>query len=182
MKYTVEQLTTTKITGSLTGRSLPNGILYQPLLTSRFVLGGVMRTKVCFKCKQEKSLKEFRQYKSGVNKGHYHGYCRYCEKIYKKLYKRIYYKNNPWVKHLDNARKRCENKNQSYYKLGRKCFLTVENVKYLYFRDQAFAMKRPSIDRRDNRKNYTLENCRFMELIDNIKKGGVRGELYKRII
>lgn len=34
--------------------------------------------KVCYKCKQEKLLTEFRRYKSGVNKGYYHSYCKVC--------------------------------------------------------------------------------------------------------
>lgn len=31
-------------------------------------------------------------------------------------------------------------------------------------------MKKPSIDKIDNDKSYTLDNSRFIELIDNIKK------------
>ena len=31
-------------------------------------------------------------------------------------------------------------------------------------------MKNPSIDRIDNTKNYTLDNCRFMELEDNLAR------------
>ena len=31
-------------------------------------------------------------------------------------------------------------------------------------------MKRPSIDRIDSKGHYTLENCRYMELRDNVKR------------
>lgn len=40
----------------------------------------VMKTKVCPKCKAEKSLSEFRQRKSGKRKGHFISYCKGCER------------------------------------------------------------------------------------------------------
>ena len=49
-------------------------------------------------------------------------------------------------------------------------FLTFEDVKYLWFRDNAAAMKRPSLDRRNSSDDYNFDNCRFMELYDNQKR------------
>ena len=45
-----------------------------------------MKTKICYKCKKEKQIMEFRQFKSGKNKGYYHSYCKNCEKPLKKLW------------------------------------------------------------------------------------------------
>lgn len=41
--------------------------------------------------------------------------------------------------------------------------MTVEDFKYLWFRDKAFEMKTPSIDRIDTKGDYIIENCRFIE-------------------
>ena len=51
----------------------------------------------------------------------------------------------------------------------------------MYIRDKAHLMKKPSIDRKDNDKNYTLENCRFIELQDNVIKSN-KEENIKSII
>jgi hypothetical protein len=62
---------------------------------------------------------------------------------------------------------RCCLPNQKYYKKGIKCFLTVDMLETFWVRDSAFLMEKPSIDRIDNSKDYTLENCRFIELDEN---------------
>ena len=36
-------------------------------------------------------------------------------------------------------------------------------------------MKRPSIDRKNSKKDYTLQNCRFLELSENARLGGAIG-------
>ena len=61
-------------------------------------------------------------------------------------------------------------KKSRYYKKGIKNFLTIENCKYLWFRDKAYLMKNPSIDRIDNNKHYTLENCRYLEKGENARR------------
>lgn len=80
----------------------------------------------------------------------------------------------PWYLVRRNAQQRCNNPNATGYKnyggRGIKFFITLEELKQLWFRDKAFEMKHPSIDRIDNNGHYTFENCRFIELSENIKK------------
>lgn len=94
------------------------------------------------------------------------------EKKYERIIK--YQKSHPWNVCLQRARGRCNNKgNNRYYTYGArgiKCYLTTEEIKELWFRDKAYEMKKPSIDRIDNNGDYEIRNCRFMELSDNIKK------------
>lgn len=85
-----------------------------------------------------------------------------------------YIKNHPWLPHYANARTRCTNpKSPSYYYYGNKKILfkmTTEDFKELWFRDKAFLMGKPSIDRKDNDGHYTKNNCRFIELSKNISR------------
>jgi hypothetical protein len=49
-------------------------------------------------------------------------------------------------------------------------FLTVDDMKVLWQRDNAAAMQRPTIDRRDSADDYNFDNCQFIELADNLRK------------
>lgn len=125
-----------------------------------------MENKKCSKCKLIKPIIEFLRYKSGKNVGRYFSYCKSCHAIYRKKWEQ----NNRWLHHYEMARYRCNAINGAYY--GRiKFFITSKEVKYLWFRDKAYLLKHPSIDRIDNNGNYTLENCRFIELGENARRG-----------
>jgi hypothetical protein len=91
-----------------------------------------------------------------------------------------YIKNNPWLPSIYNAKKRCVNPNDKrYYRYGArgiKCLLSVQEAKELWFRDKAFEMKKPSIDRKDVNKNYTFGNCQYIEFLENTVK-----DKYKKI-
>lgn len=110
---------------------------------------------------------------------------------YKKHYKLyndkhlVYLKQNPWLTHGYDAKKRCVNKKNSHYMYyggrGIKYLLTSEQVKFLWFRDKAYEMKRPSIDRIDNDGNYELNNCRFIEFLENIGKAKRKQVIQKTI-
>ena len=69
---------------------------------------------------------------------------------------------------------RCENKNirayKSYGGKGIKCLMDISDLRYLWNRDNAILMSRPSIDRINPRGNYEVKNCRFLELKDNLNR------------
>ena len=79
-----------------------------------------------------------------------------------------YYKKYPWARHLGFIRSRCEVRSQPYYKKGIKNFLTLDDIKHLWFRDKAYLMECPSIDRINSKDNYTFNNCRYLERSINV--------------
>ena len=74
---------------------------------------------------------------------------------------------HPWVRTIRSIRARCGNRNHHYFKKGIKNFIDTDGIKMLWFRDMAYLLESPSIDRIDSDGNYTLENCRFIELKEN---------------
>ena len=48
-----------------------------------------------------------------------------------------------------------------------KCELTIDDVKQAWFRDRAFEMKKPSVDRINPSSHYHKKNIRFLELSEN---------------
>lgn len=80
---------------------------------------------------------------------------------------REYYKKFPWLRTFQGINSRCNNPNEKAYPRyggrGIKNILTQEDIRFLWFRDGAYLMKCPSIDREDNDGNYTMENCQFIE-------------------
>lgn len=81
----------------------------------------------------------------------------------KALYQRRYKAKNPWAKHYFTT------KGNSITN-GYQHELRVEDFKELWFRDKAMELKRPSVDRIDPSKGYIKENCRFMELSENVSR------------
>ena len=85
---------------------------------------------------------------------------------YKELQK-IWHKENPWAHHCYSAKTRCTNPNVKDYSRyggkGIKFLMTVSDFRYLWLRDRAYKMEKPSIDRKNGKGNYTLKNCRFIE-------------------
>lgn len=76
-------------------------------------------------------------------------------------------KKYPWKATLSSIRNRV--KFQPGYRHV-KCLITAEELKILWFRDKAYLMEKPSIDRKNNRGNYTFKNCQYLEMLDNCRK------------
>ena len=77
-------------------------------------------------------------------------------------------KNRPgWLKAYYYIRGRCR-PNGHYTKKGIKNFITRDELKTLWLRDNADSLKKPSIDRINSKGNYEFSNCRFIELSKNI--------------
>jgi len=138
-----------------------------------------MKTKICTKCKKNTPISNF--YRDSRSLSGVQSKCISCDKAYKrknskKIYENNarYVANNPWIKTLSHIIARCSNKKHYGYKYyggrGIKCLITLEELKQLWFRDKAYEMKKPSIDRIDSKGNYTFSNCRYMELSENISK------------
>ena len=123
--------------------------------------------KLCLKCNIEKDISEFHFRKDTLS---FRWHCNDCRKEHNK----IYLKAKPWKAVLYNIQRRCEYPNDASYKYyggrGIQCLITEDEIKYLWFRDRAWELSKPSIDRIDNDGNYCLENCQFIEVGDNVRK------------
>jgi len=112
-----------------------------------------------------------------------------ARKLGKKRY--LYLKiSKPWYLHFYSAKNRCTlpctPSYQNYGGRGIRMLLTLEEIKTLWFRDKALLLKRPSLDRIDSSKDYSYQNCRFIELSENVRRANCarklrfpRGEVQK---
>lgn len=78
---------------------------------------------------------------------------------------RKWHKRNPWRRAYDGAKHRCSK--GKYASRGIRLKMSIEDFEYLWFRDKAYRMEKPSIDRINSKGDYTLDNCRFIELYLN---------------
>lgn len=137
-----------------------------------------MKTKICTnpKCKQPtKPVSEFS--KDKYARVGFKSRCKECVKEYSEKNKEKNLKHHrkfPWKRILKSIKQRCENpKNKDYPHYGGRGIenrITVEEIEKLWYRDKAWLLDQPSIDRKENNKNYTFKNCRFIELSENIAK------------
>lgn len=89
-------------------------------------------------------------------------------------YMHKYYRLNPWKKFFNKMNQRCNNPKCDSYKYyggkGIRVRITENEIKKLWLRDKAYELTQPSLDRKDNTKDYTFENCQFIEMELNIGK------------
>jgi hypothetical protein len=86
-----------------------------------------------------------------------------------KEYWKKYYHGRPWAKTLRYIYKRCA-PSGLYWKKGIKNFLSMNDIEYLWVRDNAHLLKEPSIDRKNPKGNYTVDNCQYIEFRENRRK------------
>jgi hypothetical protein len=118
------------------------------------------------KIKRQEYFKEYRQLnKEQIKKQKQQYYNNNKEEIDNKTNKNR--EKHPWIRFYVNAKQRCTNsKNPSYKWYGAKGIkfkLTLSEIKDLWFRDKAYELKNPSIDRIDSTLDYTYDNCRFID-------------------
>jgi len=118
------------------------------------------------KIKRQEYFKEYRQLnKERIKKQKQQYYNNNKEEIDNKTNKNR--EKHPWIRFYVNAKQRCTNsKNPSYKWYGAKGIkfkLTLSEIKDLWFRDKAYELKNPSIDRIDSTLDYTYDNCRFID-------------------
>lgn len=101
---------------------------------------------------------------------------KYSHSSYLRQKKRrlIFHTLYPWKRTFKGIKQRCNNKNNPRYKYyggrGIKCLITEEELKELWFRDKAYLLNQPSIDRKNNKENYEYYNCQYIEFKKNQKK------------
>jgi len=132
--------------------------------------------KNCTKCKKSKLLLDFcnnLRSKDGL-----YNWCKECSSLNTNKCMRLLKENFPWKIVFNSIKQRCNNSKNNRYKYyggrGIKCLITAEELKELWYRDKAYLMEKPSIDRENNNKHYVYSNCRFIELGKNVAERNKR--------
>lgn len=124
--------------------------------------------KTCTKCGVRKYLNSYTI--DNTKKDKLRPICRECTIKAQQQRNKKY----PWIVTYNSIKQRCNNPNNKRYKdyggRGIKCLITVEELKKLWFRDKAYDMKSPTIDKINNNRNYELCNCQYLEHYINTGK------------
>lgn len=79
-------------------------------------------------------------------------------------------KKYPWKAVFHNINNRC-GKMEGYLEV--KNFISLGELEFLWYRDDASSMKNPSIDRIDSKGHYHIDNCRFIEMKENALRANI---------
>lgn len=86
-------------------------------------------------------------------------------------YRKRHFAKFPWRATFHSIVSRCKGQNPSgrkyYVPRGIKCQITMMELEYIWHRDRAFKMVKPSIDRKNSNGNYVFSNCRYIEHREN---------------
>ncbi len=127
-----------------------------------------MGKRQCTHCKKFKNIKMF-----SPNKSREDGLNCWCKKCINTA-KQELNKRCPWKRTRQNIKDRCENTNCKDYPYyggrGIENRITEEELEMLWYRDKAWLLDQPSIDRKDNDGHYTFENCQYIEFSVNSGK------------
>lgn len=90
-----------------------------------------------------------------------------------------YRKRKPWVRFVEWARRRCSDKKDQRWRVyrdkGIECHLDAASLEAIWKRDEAWKLKRPSLDRFPNCDgHYEIQNVRFIEFNLNAKIATIR--------
>jgi hypothetical protein len=81
-------------------------------------------------------------------------------------------KRNPWARFVEWARRRCTDIRKPDYKYyggrGIQCHLKAEQLKEIWYRDEAWKLERASLDRKNPDFDYANWNVRFIEFHANV--------------
>ena len=122
--------------------------------------------KICERCGKEPTY----------GKSNNSRYCSGCRLVVIRELHRGYHRKfhkTPWDKRYHGIRSRCCSKGY-YGKKGIKNLITANEIKKLWFRDKAWLLEKPNIDRIDTKGNYVFSNCRFIENRENVSRA-IRG-------
>lgn len=110
--------------------------------------------------------------KSRYNANKFRSYYNNQYEVLKRLRNRR--QEQGWKISYHGAKQRCNNpKNPNYKYYGARgimVLMDMKDFKKLWFRDKAYNMKIPSINRKENNGNYEYNNCRFIEKSENTMK------------
>lgn len=87
-------------------------------------------------------------------------------------YKRFY----PWKNSLRGIEFRCSEKmigrngHANYHGKGIRSDIREFELEELYFRDKAYLMECPSVDRINSHDDYRKDNCRYLEMDENSRR------------
>ena len=91
----------------------------------------------------------------------------------------------PWRKAYANIRNRCkynlQNGSEFYNGKGIKCKITPSELKDLFYRDRAWDLKVPSVDRKDPEGDYDKSNVQWIEFSDN-RAQRLMSNPYRRVL